>query len=119
MSALESAVHGLRQAVDAPSGPSWRRAVRRQLALVRDALTQDQEASTRADGWLAARMETQDRARHHLLARVSAMRPKVRDRLEHDVPGDVRRLLCDLEHYLQRTHDLAYDAVALELGGSE
>jgi hypothetical protein len=39
--------------------------------------------------------------------------------LESDVATDVRRLLVDLEHYQQRRHDLVYDSVALELGGSE
>ncbi len=29
------------------------------------------------------------------------------------------RLLTDINHHLQRLHDLAYDDVELELGGSE
>jgi hypothetical protein len=32
---------------------------------------------------------------------------------------EARRLLSDLEHYVQRLHDLVYDSVSLELGGSE
>ena len=33
--------------------------------------------------------------------------------------GEIKRLITDVGHYLQRVHDLAYDAVELELGGSE
>ena len=29
------------------------------------------------------------------------------------------RLLTDINHHLQRLHDLAYDDVEMELGGSE
>ena len=32
---------------------------------------------------------------------------------------DLKRLLTDITHYLQKLHDLAYDAVEIELGGSE
>ena len=32
---------------------------------------------------------------------------------------EVQRLLTDLEHHVQRLHDLVYDSVSLELGGSE
>jgi hypothetical protein len=35
------------------------------------------------------------------------------------VRSEIRRLIADVAHYLQRVHDLAYDAVELELGGSE
>jgi hypothetical protein len=31
----------------------------------------------------------------------------------------VQRLLVDVGHHAQRLHDLAYDEVELELGGSE
>ena len=32
---------------------------------------------------------------------------------------EVKRLVGDLEHHVQRVHDLVYDSVSLELGGSE
>ena len=32
---------------------------------------------------------------------------------------EVQRLLVDVGHHAQRLHDLAYDEVELELGGSE
>ena len=31
----------------------------------------------------------------------------------------MKRLLTDISHHFQRLHDLAYDEVELELGGSE
>lgn len=117
MATLEAAIHGLRQALDAPEAPHWRWSVRHELSRVREALAQDQTRSS--DGWLAARIGVHDRDRHHLLARVSALGPRVLDRVERDSANEVHRLLGDLEHYQQRMHDLLYDAVALELGGSE
>ena len=42
------------------------------------------------------------------------------DRLDTDtILHEVKRLLGDLEHHVQREHDLVYDSVSLELGGSE
>ena len=35
------------------------------------------------------------------------------------VRADLLRLLTDVTHHVQRIHDLAYDEVELELGGSE
>ena len=35
------------------------------------------------------------------------------------VRSDMKRLLTDISHHFQRLHDLAYDEVELELGGSE
>ena len=32
---------------------------------------------------------------------------------------DLQRLVADVAHHLQRLHDLAYDEVEYELGGSE
>jgi hypothetical protein len=117
MATLEAAIHGLRQALDSPNTPHWRWSLRRELSRVREALAQDQHGSP--DGWLAARIGRHDRDRHHLLARVSALGPRVLDRVERDVTNDARRLLGDLERYQQRMHDLVYDSVSLELGGSE
>jgi hypothetical protein len=43
--------------------------------------------------------------------------------LEHPDVDEVRvglkRLLADIDHHVQREHDLAYDEVELEIGGSE
>jgi hypothetical protein len=32
---------------------------------------------------------------------------------------ELKRLVADIAHHCQRLHDLAYDEVELELGGSE
>ncbi len=117
MATLDAAIDGLRRALADPRAPHWRWRLRRHLSLVREALAQDQAGSS--DGWLAARAGVNERDRHHLLARVGALGPRVLERMETDVALEVHRLLGDLEHYQQRTHDLVYDSVALELGGSE
>jgi len=114
---LEAAIEGLRQTLTDPAAPHWRWRLRRHLSLVREALTHDPTGSS--DGWLAARTRVNDRERKHLLARVAALGPRVLERVESEVLAEVSRLVSDLEHYQQRTHDLVYDSVALELGGSE
>ena len=35
------------------------------------------------------------------------------------VRDELRRLLVDVHHHVQRTSDLAYDAVEMELGGGD
>lgn len=118
---LEATISSLRAVLDDPDAPHWRWRLRRHLSLVREALGQDpaQEPGRSSDGWLAARSGVNERERRHLLSRIAALGPRVLERVEDDVAADVRRLLTDLEHYQQRAHDLVYDSVALELGGSE
>ena len=36
-----------------------------------------------------------------------------------EVAGQLSRLLADIDRHAQRVHDLAYDDVELEIGGSE
>ena len=36
-----------------------------------------------------------------------------------EVAAQLERLLADIEHHRQRLHDLAYDDVEIEIGGSE
>ena len=85
---------------------------------VRDAI--EREHLDPADGWLSARHGRSARERAALLGRLAAYGPKV---LEHpdldEVRDGLKRLLGDIEHYVQRQHDLAYDEVELEIGGSE
>jgi hypothetical protein len=91
---------------------------RQQLAAVREALTDERFASW--DGWLAARSGASDRERLQLLGRISALGAGLLERLDTDrVATEVRRLLLDVEHYRQRMHDLVYDSVSMEIGGSE
>jgi hypothetical protein len=51
------------------------------------------------------------------------LRTLIRDELEHpdvdEVRDGLKRLLADVDHHVRREHDLAYDEVELEIGGSE
>ena len=117
-----AALAQLHRALDAPCSGSeeggWRWTVRRHLAPVRDAI--EREHLDPADGWLSARHGRSARERAALLRRLAAYGPKV---LEHpdvdEVRDGLKRLLSDIDHYVQRQHDLAYDEVELEIGGSE
>jgi hypothetical protein len=120
---LPAAMQSLGHAVDAHGEPGmslgqWRWRVRQQMAAVRDALVA--EAGNGADGWTVAREGGMLRERNALLARLGTLGPRV---LEHPDPDvvhlEVHRLLVDVGHHAQRLHDLAYDEVELELGGSE
>jgi len=120
---MTGAMQGLHVALDGPRLPgaplgAWRWTVRQRMAAVRDALV----AATGGpeEGWLAARNGTLLRERTSLLGRLSVLGPLVLE--SPDVEGvraDLLRLLADISHHVQRVHDLAYDDVELELGGSE
>ncbi len=115
---LERAIRDMQQllACDTTS-PEWRWNVRSRLSVVKEALTAPQ---AQTEAWLAAREGTSNRARRQLQGRVTALAAGVLDRLDADVIlSELRRLQTDLEHYVQRVHDLVYDSVSLELGGSE
>jgi hypothetical protein len=118
MASLESAITDLRQLLASDvSAPDWRWNVRRRLSVVKDALT---APSAQTEAWLAAREGTSNRNRRQLQARVSVLAAGVLERLDAEVIiSELRRLQTDLEHYVQRVHDLVYDSVSLELGGSE
>ena len=119
MAPLETALRELRQILAADStAPEWRWNVRRRLSEVKDALSTPQSAPPEA--WLAARTGLSNRDRFQLQGRVMALSAGVLDKLDADtIIREVRRLLGDLEHHVQRLHDLVYDSVSLELGGSE
>lgn len=120
---MTAAMHGLAHTLEAsrraavPVG-TWRWRVRQHLAAVRDDLVT--EIGHGGEGWLAAREIGLLRERTVLLQRISRLGPAV---LEHPDVDQVRtelsRLLVDISHHRQRLHDLAYDEVELELGGSE
>ena len=120
---LPAAMRSLALALEAYHRPDvsigqWRWRVRQQMAAVRDALVA--EAGNGADGWTAAREGGMLRERNALLARMGTVGARV---LEHPDPDtvrlDVQRLLADVGRHSRRLHDLAYDEVELELGGSE
>jgi hypothetical protein len=119
MPPLESAVKELRQTLAAdPTAPEWRWTLRRRLSDVKEALAGPTPGHPEA--WLAARGRLSARERITLQARVTALAAGVLERLDDQaITKEVRRLLGDLEHHVQRVHDLVYDSVSLELGGSE
>ena len=123
MTGTSSALHQLLLALAEPpehcaSLGHWRWAVRQRMAGVRDALVG--ESDHPADGWLAARGVAIVRERNALLARLSALGPAVLECPDLErVRADLKRLVVDINHHRQRLHDLAYDEVELELGGSE
>lgn len=96
----------------------WRWAVRQHLVAVRDLLTAETAPGT--DAWLVARGAAARRRSHALLNRVSRLGPQV---LESDdltsARRELARLVVDVRHHRQRLRDLAYDEVALELGGED
>ena len=120
---MAAAIHGLELALDAPrqSGVAhgnWRWVVRQRLGAVRDALIAEGDHSQ--DGWLAARGGNIIRERNALLTRVSALGPTVLESPDADeIRIELRRLLREIVRHVQRMHDLAYDEVEIELGGSE
>lgn len=119
MSGLDQAILGLRQAVDGPRRHHmWRWVVRNRLSTVKEALRSDRIRG--GEAWLAAREFSLRRERAALLRQLSAAGPAVlHDEDVEEIHAEMLRLLQRLEHYRQRVHDLVYDSVALELGGSE
>jgi hypothetical protein len=119
MPPLETAIKELRQILAADCmSPEWRWNVRRRLSEVKDALGDPQ--ARQHEAWLAARARLSTRDRFQLQARVTALSAGVLDKLDAErIVHEVRRLLGDLERFVQREHDLVYDSVSLELGGSE
>ncbi|MCW2792946.1 MAG: hypothetical protein JWO76_2044 [Nocardioides sp.] len=122
-SGMSGALHSLALALDAPHRHgvpegNWRWLVRQRMAAVRDVLVS--EGAHPDDGWLAARGGTVLRERNTLLVRLSALGPQVLESPDVErVRVELKRLLVDVGHHVQRLHDLAYDEVELELGGSE
>lgn len=123
MTGTSPALHRLLLALDEPQQEAtqlgrWRWAVRQRMAGLRDALVA--EGDTLADGWLAARGVSILRERNALVTRLSNLGPAVLESPDvAKVRADLKRLAVDISHHCQRLHDLAYDEVELELGGSE
>lgn len=123
MTATSAALLNLQQALDAPRQQgiplgNWRWVVRQRMAAVRDCLIN--EIDHPEDGWLAARGGAVLRERQTLLSRLAKIGPSVLESAEvEQVRLDLLRLAADISHHVQRLHDLAYDEVELELGGSE
>jgi len=119
MQRLEEALARLDTALAAPPTlpQPWRQLVRDRLDDVAAELLD--ERAVAADTWLDARAGQLLRERNRLLARVAVLGPLV----DNGDPGAVRaavaRLHTDVHHHHQRVSDLAYDAVGMDVGGSE
>ena len=116
-SQFEHAVSQIREALSGPVTAEWGWQLRSHLRSLRVAMVTEPSVS---EGWLAARCAQAQRERHALIARIAQLSPIVLagDAVE-DVRETVEKLLHDVERHRQRVHDLIYDAVSLELGGSE
>ncbi len=120
---LAVALNGLTQALDAPRATgaalgNWRWTVRQKMASVREGLAR--ESAHAADGWAVAREYTVLRERNALMSRLAAMGPRVLDSAEVErIRAELKRLINDIQHHRQRLHDLVYDEVEIEFGGSE
>lgn len=120
---LPAALQALDHALDAPRRPgiplgNWRWLVRQRMSGVRDALVG--EAAGSDDGWLAARGGSAFRERNALLSRLSILGPQILETADvEQTRVELKRLVMDVQRHAQRLHDLAYDEVELELGGSE
>lgn len=119
MTGLEHAILGLEQVLDIPRRhQAWRVIVRQRMAGIRDALIHEYARSS--DAWLAARERHLQRERTRLIARIAVLGNRIIEAPDVEpVREELHRLVNDLEHHSQRVSDLAYDAVSLELGGSE
>lgn len=97
---------------------NWRWQVRQRLVTIRDGL--GSETAYISEGWLAARVGTVLRERNQLMTRLMELGPFVLGESDVErVRAELRRLVADVTHHLQRLNDLAYDDVEMEIGGSE
>ena len=120
MQRFEHAVESLEQALHSPPRlhQPWRHIVRRRVEQVAEALTS--ESPVAADPWLSARVGHLARERTRLLARLSVVGTMLAESTDLDqLCESLRRLLLDVRHHHQRVNDLVYDALALDVGGSE
>lgn len=108
----------LRPQGDRDNLDAWRWTVRRELVPVRDQLLR--EHGVRREEWLSARAGRALQERDLLLSRLNQLSSQVLTAPDvNDVAAQLSRLLGDIERHVQRLHDLAYDDVELEIGGSE
>jgi hypothetical protein len=108
----------LRARAHAADAGAWRWNVRRHLVPVREGLLR--EHTHRRNAWLSARASQAMRERDTLLARLNELSSELMVTSDvESIATQLSRLLVDIEHHAQRLHDLAYDDVELEIGGSE
>ncbi len=120
---LPVALQALDQCLDAPRRAgiplgNWRWVVRQRMGVVRDELLGEKAGSK--DGWLAARGGAAFRERNALLSRLTALSGQVLETPDVEATRlELKRLVMDVNRHLQRLHDIAYDEVEMEIGGSE
>ncbi|QIK68082.1 hypothetical protein G7072_18590 [Nocardioides sp. HDW12B] len=124
MRRLALALDGLERAVATPPRlqQSWRFLVRKRLAWVEQALAADHDAerATEAEPWLEPRAAQLHREQVRLQSRTSVLAATVCEAADlRAVRESLGRLVVDLQHHLQRVNDLTYDAVDLDVGGSD
>ena len=119
MTGLDHAIIGLEQALDRPRRHQmWRWLVRHRISTVLDALAA--ESTRAADAWLASRQSIIMRERDSLLLKLDRLAAQVLDAADVEpIRTELKRAVTELGRHRQRLNDLAYDTVALELGGSE
>ena len=120
MQRFENAVESLEQALQSPPRfqRSWGHIVRLRAVQVAEALTA--ESPVAVDSWLAARVAHLERERNRLLTRLTVLGAMLSESADVDsVRESFRRLVLDVRHHHQRVNDLAYDALALDVGGSD
>src|SRR3954453_2276017 len=120
MQRLDQAVEVLEQLVTSPLRvqQTWRARVRDQLAAICEALSEERTGTS--DSWLSARAGHLHRERNRLIARVSVLAGMVAESADVEpVRLALLRVAQDVQHHAQRVSDLMYDAVAMEVGGSE
>jgi hypothetical protein len=117
---LAHALDGLERALLTPPRlqQSWRYLVKQRLTWVDAALAADNTYD--AEPWLQPRLERLHRERVRLMSRTSLLASTICETLDLEPAREsLARLVQDLQHYQQRVNDLAYDAVDMDVGGSE
>jgi hypothetical protein len=117
---LEQAVDELAGALTGPTGmsQSWLHLVRQRVGRVVEELTSEQTQV--GESWLSPRSSHLHRERTRLLIRLNALLAMAEEESDTEpVRRNLLRLVTDLHHHHQRVNDLFYDAVAMDVGGSE
>ncbi len=120
MQRFEHAVQSLEEALHSPPRlkRSWCHIVRQRTGEVAEALTA--ESPVAMDPWLSARAGRLERERGRLLTRLRVLGTVLSDGADAEQAREgLRRLASELRHHHQRVNDLTYDALALDVGGSE
>jgi len=120
MQSFELAVDSLEQALQSPPRlqKSWGHIVGQRATEVAEALTA--ESPVAMDSWLSARAGNLERERSTLLTRLAVLGTLLAESPDLEpVRDSLRRLAGDVRRHHQRVNDLTYDALALDVGGSE